>query len=108
MSNEEDSGNLRGRIFNIQRYSTEDGPGIRSTVFLKGCPLTCLWCANPESQKSYPQVGHRDALCKQCGNCMAACTEKAISFNPDGKESSSIEIFAITAANAPESAPKAR
>ena len=85
MSNSGEDNGLKGRIFNIQRYSTEDGPGIRSTVFLKGCPLTCLWCANPESQKSYPQVGHRDSLCKQCGNCMAACTEKAISFNPDGK-----------------------
>ena len=85
MNNEEDIGNLKGRIFNIQRYSTEDGPGIRSTVFMKGCPLTCLWCANPESQKSYPQVGHRDSLCKQCGHCIATCKLKAISFNPDGK-----------------------
>jgi pyruvate formate lyase activating enzyme len=85
MSNTGQNSGLTGRVFNIQRYSTEDGPGIRSTVFLKGCPLACLWCANPESQKSFPQVGHRDSLCKQCGNCMAACTVKAISLNPNGK-----------------------
>jgi len=85
MSNTGEGNGLTGRIFNIQRYSTEDGPGIRSTVFLKGCPLTCLWCSNPESQKSFTQIGHRDSLCKQCGTCMAACTFEAISFNPDGK-----------------------
>jgi len=85
MNNTGEGNGLKGRIFNIQRYSTEDGPGIRSTVFLKGCPLTCLWCANPESQKSYPQVGHRDSLCKQCGNCVATCKVQAISLNPDGK-----------------------
>jgi pyruvate formate lyase activating enzyme len=76
---------LKGRIFNIQRYSTDDGPGIRSTIFLKGCPLTCLWCANPESQKSLPGVGHRDALCDQCGRCIDLCRRTAISMSHDGK-----------------------
>ena len=56
---------LTGRIFNIQRFSTEDGPGIRTTVFLKGCPLTCLWCSNPESQQTRRQLAHNDALCDQ-------------------------------------------
>jgi pyruvate formate lyase activating enzyme len=79
---------LKGRIFNIQRYSTNDGPGIRTTVFLKGCPLSCLWCCNPESQKSFIEVGHRDPLCNRCGRCIEFCGQKgqkAISLNPDGK-----------------------
>ena len=76
---------LKGRIFNIQRYSTDDGPGIRSTVFMKGCPLSCLWCANPESMSRSLQVGHRDALCIQCGRCVATCPLDAVSLNLDGK-----------------------
>lgn len=85
MSKAGDLDRLKGRIFNIQRYSVDDGPGIRSTVFLKGCPLACLWCSNPESQKTFPQVGHRDMLCRQCGTCAATCMLGAISLNPDGK-----------------------
>ena len=46
----------RGTVFNIQRYSVHDGPGIRTLVFLKGCPLRCLWCSNPESQEAAPQL----------------------------------------------------
>lgn len=79
------SNGLKGRVFNIQRYSTDDGPGIRSTVFLKGCPLSCLWCSNPESQESVSQVGHRDALCQQCGLCAGVCPQKAIILNLGGK-----------------------
>ncbi len=70
----------KGRIFNIQRFSTEDGPGIRTTVFLKGCSLTCLWCSNPESQQTWPELAHSDALCDHCGRCVPACTRKAISL----------------------------
>lgn len=85
MSYERDLNGLKGMIFNIQRYSTDDGPGIRSTVFLKGCPLTCLWCSNPESQNSFPEVGHRDTLCRQCGSCAKTCPTAAVSLNQDGK-----------------------
>src|SRR5512139_65461 len=71
----------RGIIFNIQRYSIQDGPGIRTTVFLKGCPLRCQWCSNPESQNACPEVAHRDSLCSGCGRCIDSCPQRAISLN---------------------------
>lgn len=69
-----------GTIVNLQRYSLGDGPGIRTTVFLKGCPLRCLWCANPESQDPKPEVGHRESMCRHCGKCLEACGSGAISI----------------------------
>lgn len=69
---------LKGDIFNIQHFSTEDGPGIRTTVFFKGCPLRCLWCSNPESQLSRPQLANRQAKCVRCGSCIKACQNGAI------------------------------
>ncbi len=69
-----------GTIFNIQRFSIHDGPGIRTTVFLKGCPLQCAWCANPEAQDSAPQLMLRDSRCTACGKCREVCPEKAIIF----------------------------
>ncbi len=71
-------------IFNIQRYSVQDGPGVRTTVFMKGCPLRCLWCSNPESQKAHPQVSHRNTLCTKCGRCLEACPQDAISLGQAG------------------------
>ncbi len=75
---------INGMIFNIQRYSIDDGPGIRSTVFMKGCPLRCLWCSNPESQNPWPEVTHRDSVCNKCGLCVEACETKAISTDDHG------------------------
>jgi pyruvate formate lyase activating enzyme len=72
---------LTGVVFDIQRYSIHDGPGIRTVVFLKGCPLRCLWCCNPESQQAYPEVEFRERLCQHCGTCLSACPLGAI--NPD-------------------------
>jgi pyruvate formate lyase activating enzyme len=63
-----------GLVFNIQRFSLRDGPGIRSTVFLKGCPLECAWCHNPESRDSTPELEHFEERCTQCHACLAACT----------------------------------
>ncbi|MBI4318871.1 MAG: glycyl-radical enzyme activating protein [Chloroflexi bacterium] len=72
---------VTGTIFNIQRFSIQDGPGIRTTVFVKGCPLRCLWCSNPESQRRPPELGHRDSLCTGCEKCTAACDKEAIGLS---------------------------
>jgi pyruvate formate lyase activating enzyme len=65
----------RGYIFNLQRYSLHDGPGIRTTVFLKGCPARCWWCHNPESQHPGPEIGSSQARCIACDACLLACHE---------------------------------
>lgn len=63
----------RGVIFDIQHYSIHDGPGIRTTVFLKGCPLRCLWCSNPESQRDRPEIMFDAFRCTRCGRCVEVC-----------------------------------
>lgn len=75
---------IKGRIFNIQKYSIHDGPGIRTTVFLKGCPLSCIWCHNPESQSPGQEVLFYGRRCIGCGKCMEACKQGAI-YLQDGK-----------------------
>lgn len=71
-------------VFNIQRFSLQDGPGIRTTVFLKGCPLSCQWCSNPESQAAEPEVAHRSSLCQLCGTCAEVCEQGAITMLETG------------------------
>lgn len=68
----------RGIIFNVQRYSIRDGPGIRTTVFFKGCPLSCWWCHNPEGQKEKPELMIRADRCIGCGECLKACPRGAV------------------------------
>ena len=68
----------KGVVFDIQRFSVNDGPGIRSIVFLKGCPLSCLWCCNPESQRVEPDVMYDQKKCVGCGKCVKACRQGAI------------------------------
>ena len=68
-----------GIVFDIQHYSIHDGPGIRTNVFLKGCPLRCRWCQNPESQSVRPQLMVRLDSCTGCGACAAVCPVTAIS-----------------------------
>ncbi len=63
----------KGRIFNIQRYSLQDGPGLRTTVFLKGCPLSCAWCHNPESQDLKRAFIKQEERCIACGSCFEVC-----------------------------------
>ncbi len=69
--------------FNIQKFCIHDGPGIRTSVFLKGCPLRCSWCHNPESQKSKPQLLFSESKCTACGRCIGLCDARSIS--PEGK-----------------------
>ncbi|RYD05913.1 hypothetical protein N752_06625 [Desulforamulus aquiferis] len=80
--------NKSGYIFNIQRYSVHDGPGIRTIVFLKGCPLKCRWCANPESQHLLPELAFNNNKCigtKECKMCIEACELGAIRENTSEK-----------------------
>ena len=69
---------VEGVVFNIQRYSIQDGPGIRTTVFLKGCPLRCEWCSNPESQEPHPEILLRSQQCQKSGACAKVCDVGAI------------------------------
>lgn len=76
---------MTGRVFDIQRFSIHDGPGIRTTVFLKGCPLNCLWCGNPESIDVGPSLSYLPDRCIACGACVDACSEAALSADTVGK-----------------------
>ena len=76
MSNSE----VKALVFNIQGYSIQDGPGIRTTVFLKGCPLSCLWCSNPESQTLCGDVLHSTTKCVKCYRCVNLCKNGAVSL----------------------------
>lgn len=71
----------KGTIFNIQKFSTNDGPGVRTTVFFKGCPLRCKWCANPESQSITVQILYDQNRCARCFSCVHTCPHKAVSLS---------------------------
>lgn len=71
---------MKGTIINIQRFAIHDGPGIRTTVFMKGCPLHCWWCHNPESQSFKPEYAYDPLKCIVCGDCVLSCSEQANHF----------------------------
>ena len=70
-------GDVTGVVFDIQRFSLHDGPGIRTTVFMKGCPLGCVWCHNPESRERTPEIASYPSKCIGCGACVSACPHGA-------------------------------
>ncbi len=70
-----------GQVLGIQRYAVHDGPGIRTLVFLKGCPLRCAWCQNPEALDPRPEIAHVAAHCIRCETCAAVCPEQAIGLD---------------------------
>ncbi len=72
---------MEGVLFNIQRYSLHDGPGIRTIPFFKGCPLSCKWCSNPESQHPKPELIFKKSDCIRCGKCIEACKQQALSVS---------------------------
>jgi len=91
---------LTGKIFDIKGFSVHDGPGIRTTVFLKGCPLRCLWCHSPESQGFSTELNRMEKKCigiEKCGRCIAACPQNAIS--PSKKKIEKLDATAIYADN---------
>jgi pyruvate formate lyase activating enzyme len=71
-------------LFDLKRYALHDGPGIRTTLFLKGCPLRCVWCHNPESWASGPQRLYKRVKCIGCASCVEACPEGALKLTPEG------------------------
>ena len=76
-----DDKRMKCRVTNIQRFCLDDGPGIRTTVFLKGCPLSCLWCHNPECRDMHPEMMLNRQLCVNCRECAAVCEAEAHSFD---------------------------
>ncbi len=86
--NEQSNGAPKGLVFNIQKFSLHDGPGIRTIVFLKGCPLACIWCSNPEGQSMAPELIHSCDRCigrDDCDRCIAVCLEQAITKDDEGQ-----------------------
>ncbi|MEZ6852810.1 glycyl-radical enzyme activating protein [Halodesulfovibrio aestuarii] len=81
---DKDNAALTGTVFDIQRFSVHDGNGIRTLVFLKGCPLHCMWCQNPESMSPKPELMRLPHLCIGCGKCIEKCPEKALSVDDSG------------------------
>lgn len=77
-----DDSELQGTIFSVSRFGGEDGPGIRTTVFMKGCPLRCVWCHSPQSQEAKPQVAFYAAKCISCGTCVKVCPREAQIVSP--------------------------
>lgn len=71
-------------ITNIQHFCTQDGPGIRTTIFFKGCPLRCVWCHNPETQSAAPEYFYTEKFCIQCGRCASVCPAKAHRIRQEG------------------------
>jgi pyruvate formate lyase activating enzyme len=80
-----DDRNSKGMITEIVKFATHDGPGIRTSIFIKGCPLRCKWCSNPETVKPYPEIWFIARKCTECGECIKVCPDNAISMDKEHK-----------------------
>ena len=76
--------NIKALLFDIKRYAINDGPGIRTTLFMKGCPLHCVWCHNPESWNPRPQILYKKSKCIGCQTCVEACPQHLLQLTPNG------------------------
>jgi len=76
---------MKGKIYDIQKFAIHDGPGIRTLVFMKGCPLKCLWCSTPQTQKSSPDLLYIEVNCDFCKKCVDVCPKEAIQISEEGK-----------------------
>src|SRR5664280_797720 len=76
---------ISGTIFKIKRFSVHDGPGIRTSVFLKGCPLNCVWCHSPEGISSAISIWHDNSLCIVCGQCVQSCPNSALKLGQNAE-----------------------
>lgn len=74
---------VKGNVLRIEKTSIHDGTGLRTVVFLKGCPLRCLWCSTPESHKSCPEIGYVKEKCILCGECLSICPQEALSIDEE-------------------------
>ncbi|MBQ7566784.1 MAG: glycyl-radical enzyme activating protein [Oscillospiraceae bacterium] len=95
---------MTGRVFSVKRFAVHDGDGVRTTVFLKGCPLRCKWCHNPEGLEGTPQLALYAQKCISCGLCAAACPNGAQSISPRGVDRERCEACGKCAAVCPEKA----
>lgn len=77
---------MKAIIENIQHFSLHDGPGTRTTIFFKGCPLKCLWCSNPTTQNIKKELIYKKTSCVRCGRCITVCRQNALSMKQEGEE----------------------
>ena len=76
---------MKGLVYVLQRFAIHDGPGIRTLVYMKGCPLKCLWCSSPQTQKTSKEILYIKNNCQKCGRCVEACPDEVITlFDKDG------------------------